>query len=81
MKTGAQFDSMPPDSVFDDLYEQYGKPLEPDHRGEYLAVSREGKTVLGRTLLEVGKRAVTELGRGSLVFRIGEPAGAVGRLR
>ena len=28
------------------LYEQYGKPLEKDHAGEYMAISPDGQTIL-----------------------------------
>jgi hypothetical protein len=33
-----------------ELYEQYGKPLETEHKGEYLAISNNGKTVIGKNL-------------------------------
>jgi hypothetical protein len=29
----------------DALYEHYGKPLEKTHRGKYLAISQDGKTL------------------------------------
>src|ERR1700674_2062251 len=35
------------------LYQLYGKPLEQAHWGEYLAISPEGKTLLGSALLDV----------------------------
>jgi hypothetical protein len=72
-------ETVPPDQVFDDLYERYGRPLESEHAGEYLAVTLEGKTLLGPTLLEASQRALVELGRGSLVFKIGE--GSTGHWR
>ena len=65
--------------LYDELYERYGKPLEAEHRGEYLAVSPKGRTVLGETLLEVAQRAVNELGSGNFVYKVGEPA--VGKWR
>ena len=41
------------------FYQQYAKPLEEKHAGEYLAVSLDGKqTLLGKTLLEVVKKAI-----------------------
>ena len=61
------------------VYERYGKPLEREHRGEYLAVSPEGKTLLGATLLEVLQKASTTFGPGNLVFKVGEKA--VGKWR
>jgi hypothetical protein len=30
------------------LYERYGKPLESKHRGEYVAIAPDGRTVLAR---------------------------------
>ena len=63
----------------DSLYERYGKPLEPDHRGEYLAVALDGRTILGRTLIEVAQRARDAFGPGSFLFKVGTKA--VGRWR
>lgn len=56
----------------DKLYKHYGKPLELEHKGAYLAVSPNGKTVLGTTLLEVSKQAKQTFGPGSFVFKVGE---------
>lgn len=56
----------------DRLYEQYGKPLETDHWGEFLAVSPQGETVIAGTLLEVAQRALAAFGPGSFVFKIGD---------
>lgn len=64
--------SEPTDEVFDELYEKYGKPLEPDRRGKYLAVSLRGKTIVAETLAEAASRGAAELGRGSLLFKIGD---------
>jgi len=63
----------------DKLYEQYGKPLEVEHKGVYLAVSPDGQTVLGATLMEVSKQAKQVFGPGSFVFKVGEKA--VGKWR
>ena len=54
------------------LYEQYGKPLEAEHWGEYVAIARDGRVVLAPTLLEVMQQATAALGPGSDVFKIGE---------
>ncbi len=64
---------------YDELYEQYGRPLEHDHAGEYLAVSARGETLLGRTFSEVARKATEKFGPGNFVFRVGERA--VGRWR
>jgi hypothetical protein len=63
----------------DKLYEQYGKPLEKDHAGEFVAIALDGRTVVAGTLLEVSTKAIEELGPGSFVFKIG--LGATGKLR
>jgi hypothetical protein len=53
------------------LYRQYGKPLEADHGGKYLAVSEQGKTILANTLLEVVEKARATFGPGSFIFKVG----------
>jgi hypothetical protein len=61
------------------LNDKFGRPLEKEHRGEYVAISDSGKTVLGKTLVDVLKAAEEALGRGSFVFRVGSRT--VGSLR
>ena len=63
----------------DILYEQYGKPLEAQHRGEYLAVSPQGDTLIGPDLDELIDKAVEKLGSGNFIFKIGDVA--VGKWR
>ena len=58
----------------DMLYEQYGKPLEAQHRGEYLAVSPHGDTLIGPDLDELIDKAVEKLGPGNFIFKIGDVA-------
>ncbi len=58
----------------DQLYEKYAKPLEQNHRGEFIAVSPDGNTVLAPTLLEVIKQAEARLGDGNFVFKVGDVA-------
>jgi hypothetical protein len=63
----------------DRLYNQYVKPLEPKHKGEYIAVSLDGKTLLAPTLLEALEQAEDVFGpRQTVVFKIGKKA--VGKL-
>ena len=50
----------------DSLYEQYGKPLEEEHEGQYIAITPDGKTVLGEDLLEVAEQAKDEVWPGQL---------------
>ncbi len=65
--------------VYDELYETYGRPLEAQHRGEYLAVSRDGKTIRGPRLREVAQKARASFGPGNFLYKIGERA--VGKWR
>jgi hypothetical protein len=67
------------DELADALYERYGRPLEAEHQGEYLAVSPRGDTLVGPTLLDVLERATDAFGPGNYLFKIGEKA--VGRWR
>ena len=53
------------------LYELYGKPLETEHRGEFVAISRDGRTLLGASASEVGREARAAFGSGNFVFKIG----------
>ncbi len=67
----------------DRLYDQYVKPLESIHRGEYVGVSvdgKDGKTVIGATLIDVVRQTATAFGKGNgIVFRVGDKV--VGRIR
>jgi hypothetical protein len=58
----------------DQLYAQYVKPLERDHRGEFAAVAKDGRILLGDDLLTLTDQAVEALGPGSFTFKIGEKA-------
>lgn len=63
----------------EELYERFAKPLEPDHWGEYLAVSADGEVILGDDLEDLSLLAAMRLGEGVFVFKVGERA--VGRWR
>src|SRR5579864_2797567 len=39
------------------LYEAYGRPLEAQHRGDYVAISPRGEILVGKDLLEVAQQA------------------------
>jgi len=56
----------------DRVYEQYGRPLERDHWGEYLAVSQNGETLLARSLEDAVGQAADRFGSDNFVFKIGE---------
>jgi hypothetical protein len=76
-----QHDQKIPDveRLYDELYERYGRPLESEHRGEYLAISPRGELILGSSLLEVAQKAADQFGPGSFLFKVGDRA--VGRWR
>ncbi len=64
---------------FDELYERYGKLLEAKHRGEFLAVSQDGRTLVGPDLADVVEKAAAEFGPENFIFKVGEKV--VGRWR
>jgi hypothetical protein len=51
------------------LYERYGKPLEADHTGEYVAISDDGEIILGTDSLGVDLKALERFGSGRYCFR------------
>ena len=55
----------------EELYERYGKPLEAEHPGEFIAISTQGKLVRAPTLQEVLDLSLEQLGKGSYVYRLG----------
>ena len=61
------------------LYNQYGKSLEQDHWGEFVAISQDGRTLVGTDLMDVSEQALSKFGKGSFVFKVGEKA--VGKWR
>jgi hypothetical protein len=63
----------------DILYENHVRPLEAEHSGDFVAVSPDGRIILESSLLELTRKAKTDLGPGSFVFKVGERA--VGRWR
>lgn len=56
----------------DRLYTRYVQPLEREHTGEYVAVTPEGRSVIGSTLLNAVEQAAALLGPGNVVFKVGE---------
>lgn len=67
------------EKLSDKLYTKYGKPLEKEHWGKFVAVSQKGKTILGTNLLELAQKASRTLGPGNFIFKVGEIA--VGKWR
>jgi len=60
--------------VGDRLYEQFAQPLEQDHYGEFIAITRDGRTLLGPTLIDVALRAKDTFGERTFLFKIGPKA-------
>jgi hypothetical protein len=59
----------------DRLYELYGKPLEKDHKGEYVAIGPEGQIILGDDGNAVIKQAIDRFGSGNFaITKVGEGA-------
>lgn len=57
------------------LYERYGKPLEREHRGQYVAISPDGQTITGDDDVEVLREAIERFGSGNFAFhRVGHRA-------
>ena len=51
------------------LYEQHGKPLEKEHKGEIVAIGPDGETILARRSGEVLRQAVNAFGSGNFALR------------
>ena len=80
-KGGERIQNMTVVSTYEDrrktaraLYEQYGKPLEAEHKGEYVVISNSGNTIVGKSLTEVVTNAIYTFGKGQFVFKIGSRA-------
>ena len=57
------------------LYEQYGKPLEHDHKGEFVAIGPDGTVILGNDSDDVLRQAVDAFGSGNFALtKVGEKA-------
>ena len=53
----------------DAMYERYGKALELEHTGEYVAISEEGRLIVGADDMKVTRQANEQFGRGKYTFR------------
>lgn len=56
------------------IYERYARPLESQHHGQYIAISRDGDVLLDNDLLTLSTKAKAQFGTGSYVFKLGEIA-------
>ena len=61
------------------LYKQYGRALEEEHWGEFVAIFPDGRLVLAHSRLDVLDQAVSQVGPGSFLFQVGNRV--VGRWR
>jgi len=62
------------DGMYNDRYAKHGKCFEAEHNGEFLAISSEGKTILGPTLVDVADRASERFGPATFFYRVGQRA-------
>jgi len=54
----------------DALYERHdGKVLESEHTGEYVAISEDGRLIVGPDDLAVSSQAIAQFGSGRFAFR------------
>jgi hypothetical protein len=53
----------------DRIYERYGRPLEATHAGQFIAIGRDGRTIVSTDDIEVVRRAIEAFGSGNFVFR------------
>ena len=51
------------------LYEKHAKGLEAEHHGEFVAIARDGRIIIGENDIAVLKKAIRDFGRGNFAFR------------
>gem|GEM_PF-940411 len=51
------------------LYEQYGKPLEQEHTGKFVAIGSDGQCILDSDELALAVQALSRFGRGNFALR------------
>ena len=57
------------------LYNLYGRSLEKDHSGEFVAISLDGEIILGKRLGDLLKRAIDTFGSDNFAMaRVGHEA-------
>ena len=52
-----------------ELYQRFGKKLEQEHKGEFVAISREGAVIVSKSDVEVLQKALEQFGSGNFAFR------------
>jgi hypothetical protein len=58
----------------DRLYEEFGKPLEAEYWGKFVAISPAGRFLLGDDAHDVSVKAAETFGPGNFVFKVGPRA-------
>ena len=53
----------------DALYERYGEVLETEHKGEYVAISEDGRLIVGADEASVSSQAKDQFGSSRFAFR------------
>ena len=53
----------------DKLYERFARNLEQEHRGEFVAISRDGMIIVSKSDIEVLQKALARFGSGNFAFR------------
>ena len=56
-------------SLDSELYQRFGIPLEARHDGDFVAISDDGRTVIGNDELELTKQAIAAFGAGHFALR------------
>ena len=56
----------------DALYERYGKPLEAEHWGKFIAIAPDGRTLLGADMHATHREGRKAFGEGVFLFHVGE---------
>lgn len=57
----------------DQLYDQFAAALEKTHKGQYVAIGKNGELVVGPDDIAVLDEALAKFGRGNFAFRrVGE---------
>ena len=53
----------------DRLYQRYGRALEANHGGDFVAISDDGQTILGLDELVVASQGIQKFGPGEFALR------------
>lgn len=53
----------------DELYERFGRHLEGKHRGAFVAIASDGRTIIDSDQIRALEQAISAFGSGSFAFR------------